>query len=246
MTHTDNRKEATIETHDIAGINPATAEPLPPDLDQVSEEIVNALPRLSAADQKLAIKLYRLLAEGKPVSRERLAQAVNSPIAEVRQTLNEWPGVYYDENDRVIGFWGLTVKETRHRFEVNSRTLYTWCAWDTLFIPELLNATAHVTSTCATTDETIRLTVSPTAVEACVPSDVVVSFLIPDKTKFQENIIASFCHFVFFFRDREAGGKWVSEHEGTFLLSLKDAITVGKKMNAVRYKDVLGKEGIRL
>ncbi len=232
-----------MKANDAADINAPAAAHVPPNLDEVTKDIVSAFPRLSRADQELALRLYRLLAEGKAVDTVRLAQAVDVPIAEARQTLNQWPGVYYDENDRVIGFWGLTVKETRHRFEVNGKTLYTWCAWDTLFIPELLNATAHVTSTCAATNETIRLTVSPTAAEARKPSDVVVSFLIPDPTKFQENLTASFCHFVFFFRSREAGEAWVSEHKGTFLLSLQEAFTVGRKMNAVQYKDVLVKPG---
>ncbi len=230
-----------METNNIVGINPDTVDPLPLGLDQVTEEIVNAFPRLSAADQTLALRLYRLLAEGEPVSRERLAQTVNMPVAEVSRTLSNWPGVYDDENHNIIGFWGLTIKEMRHRLDVNGKTLYTWCAWDTLFIPELLNATADVTSTCAATGETIRLAISPTAAKDLEPSYVVVSFLIPDKTKFQENLTASFCHFVYFFRDREVGKQWVAKHAGTFLLSLEEAFTIGGKMNAAQYKDVLGK-----
>ncbi len=230
-----------MKTNNIAEINSSAVDQGPPKLDEVAADIVGAFPRLDRADQKLSLKLYQLLADGEAVDPLHLAQAINMPIAEVRQTLNQWPGVYYDENDRIIGFWGLTIKETRHRFEVNGKTLYTWCAWDTLFIPELLDATAHVTSTCAATNEPIRLTVSPTAAEARGPSDIAVSFLIPDKTKFQENLTASFCHFVYFFRDREVGKQWVAKHAGTFLLSLEEALKVGRKMNAAQYRDVLGK-----
>jgi alkylmercury lyase len=230
-----------METDIIAGINPSAIDQTPPDLNQVSEEIVNAFPRLSAADQKLAIKLYRLLAEGEPISRERLAQALAMPVGEVNRTLSNWPGVYDDDDHNIIGFWGLTTKETRHRLDLNGKALYTWCAWDTLFIPELLNTTAEVTSTCAVTGETIRLTVSPTAAKAHESSDVVVSFLIPDNAKFQQNLTASFCHFVYFFRDREVGKQWMAKHTGTFLLSLEEAFTIGRKMNAAQYRDVLEK-----
>jgi alkylmercury lyase len=33
-----------------------------------------------------------------------------------------------------------------HRFEINGLTLWTWCAWDSLFIPEILAQTARVAS----------------------------------------------------------------------------------------------------
>ncbi len=180
-----------------------------------------------------------LLAEGKPVARERLARAFARPAKAVSHTLSQWPGVFYDESDQIIGFLGLTVKQTHHRLKVNGITVYTWCAWDTLFLPQLLNATATVTSTCAATGEQIRLTVSPARVEVTDPADIVLSFLTPDESELRENTITSFCHFVHFFRSRKDGDAWVAEHDGTFLLSLQDAFTVGKKKNELRFKDVL-------
>jgi hypothetical protein len=51
-------------------------------------------------------------------------------------------------------------------------------------------------------------------------------------------VTASFCHYVHFFRDREAGARWAAQHPGTFLLSLEEAFAVGKRMNAVRYREV--------
>ena len=38
-----------------------------------------------------------------------------------------------------------------HRFEVAGRTLYTWCAWDSLFLPQILGQEAEVESTCPLT-----------------------------------------------------------------------------------------------
>ncbi len=180
------------------------------------------------------------MAKGKPVSRDRLAQALGKPTDAVNHTLSQGPGLFYDESDHIIGFLGLTIKETHHRLKVNGITVYTWCAWDTLFLPQLLNVTATVTSTCAATGEEIRLTVSPSRIEAAEPHDIVVSFLTPDENELRENTITSFCHFVHFFRSRKDGDAWVAEHDGTFLLSLDDAFMVGKKKNELRFKDVLG------
>ena len=45
-----------------------------------------------------------------------------------------------DERGHVIGHGGLALDETVHRFDVDGRRLHAWCAWDTLFLPELLGA----------------------------------------------------------------------------------------------------------
>ncbi|GMQ89948.1 MAG: organomercurial lyase MerB [Gammaproteobacteria bacterium] len=224
----------TTHTSMVQAIQP------PPDLDKLAETFVAAFPGLDAEGQGLAMTLYRLLSEGQAVSYERLAQALNTPTETVSQTLSQWPAVFYDESGHIIGFWGLTVKKTRHRLHVDGATVYAWCAWDTLFLPELLGATATVTSTCAASGGQIRLTVSPTRIEAAEPGDVVVSFLVPEKEELRKNVTTSFCHFVYFFRSRKDGETWVDEHDGTFLLSLEDAFVVGQKKNALRFGDALG------
>jgi len=209
------------------------------DLDHLSQYFINALPSMDTDEQKLALGLYALLAEGQPVAIEQLSGYVDISVTKIKAVLDDWIGVFYDDQNHVIGFWGIAINEMNHRFEVNGKTAYTWCAWDSLFIPELLKARANVTSHCAATAKEIKLTISPDGICACSSEDIMVSFLIPDEHELNENITASFCHFVHFFSSRDAGKQWVADHEGTFLLSLNDAFTVGKKMNAVRYKQML-------
>lgn len=223
----------TTRTGDVRAIRPS------PDLDKLAEIFVAAFPGLDADGQRLAMTLYRLLSEGRAVSCARLAQALNTPTATVSRTLGRWPAVFYDESGHIIGFLGLTIEQTRHRLQVNEATVYAWCAWDTLFLPELLGATAAVTSTCAASGAPIRLTVSPTRIETAEPADTVVSFLVPEKEELRKNVTTSFCRFVYFFRSRKDGETWVDEHGGTFLLSLENAFVVGKKKNALRFGDAL-------
>src|SRR2546422_6561781 len=52
--------------------------------------------------------------------------------------------VYPDDEGRVLGFGGLAAAPMHHRLEVDGRTLWTWCAWDSLFIPEILGKRARV------------------------------------------------------------------------------------------------------
>ncbi|WP_170302474.1 organomercurial lyase [Desulfosarcina widdelii] len=50
-----------------------------------------------------------------------------------------------------------------HQFVINDHTLWTWCVWNSLFLPVLLKQTVIVASSCpaAGKEIAIRLTVTP-------------------------------------------------------------------------------------
>ena len=143
--------------------------------------------------------------------------------------------VYPAKDGGVLGFGGLSAAPMPHRFKLDGRALWTWCAWDSLFIPEILGEVARVESKDPQSGATIRLTVTPEGVEAKEPATTVVSFVAPDAKQFNssaDNVMASFCHFVFFFESRESGEAWATDHEGTFLVTLDEAADLAKRMNA--------------
>lgn len=216
------------------------------DLASIFGPLSAAMPELSLTEQQVALALYRELVAGEPVRHERLATVVNLPAGEVIDAL-ERPAlrwlVFYDAERRVVGFGGLAVVEMPHRFTIRRRTLYTWCAWDGLFLPEILGEVAEIESTCPQMKQRIRLTVGPGGVRAVDPEDTVVSFLFPDPREFEKTTtetIRGFCHYVYFLSSPEAGGRWTAKHEGTFLLSLDEAFALGQMNNAVRFDKVLG------
>ena len=69
--------------------------------------------------------------------------------------------------------------------------------------------------------------VAPESVESVEPPEVVVSFLEPSRP-FDGDVIKSFCCYVHFFVDAEAGERWTSARPGTFLISLEDAFELGR------------------
>jgi alkylmercury lyase len=147
-------------------------------------------------------------------------------------------GVYTDEQGRVVGFWGLSIRPMPHRLTVNGRDLYAWCAWDTLFLPELLGAAAEIESTCPATGQRIALTVNGTEVTSHQPAEAVLSFLRRDQP-FDADTIKTFCHYVHFFANPEAGAEWTAQHDGTFTLSLADGSAIAKLTNRARYPSIL-------
>ncbi|MCZ6533476.1 MAG: organomercurial lyase [SAR324 cluster bacterium] len=209
-----------------------------PDIDRLAASFVELFPQLDAQSGRVAMWLYRLLAEGAPVAPHSLAQAAQTPLARVNELLAAWPGLYC-EDGAVIGFWGLTVRPfSEHLFKVDGRTLHTWCAWDTLFIPLILGKTALVESPCPVSGEIIRLTVSPSQVERLEPSTALMSMLEPPED-IAEDIVAKFCHYVYFFSSAQAGAQWCGEHEGAMLMSIEDAFDLGRKKNLMRFGELL-------
>src|SRR5713226_7138541 len=77
------------------------------DLAQLSATLIGLLPKLSEREQIISLGLYRLLAEGLPVSRQQVATALNLPVDVIKETLTQWWGVYYDGEERITGYWGL-------------------------------------------------------------------------------------------------------------------------------------------
>ena len=207
-------------------------------IEEVAATLNSVLPSIDKKEQRVAIELYRLLAKGEPVAVETLAEIVQLASDEIETLLDQWYGVFRDDEKRIIGFWGLALSETKHQFEVDGRRLHTWCAWDSLFIPEILQKSARVESTCPVTGDKIRLTATPEGVQAVDPPGAVMSFVLPERAKIEENVVRNFCHYVHFFSSAEAGSQWVSENDGTFIASMREAFALAKKMNASRFKDV--------
>ncbi len=209
------------------------------DLEVLAAHFLSVFPALDEKDQNVALALYRSLSQGEPVSVAALAGAVRLPEDDVVKRLSGWPGVYYDQSRHVIGFWGLTIVPMPHRLSANGITLYAWCAWDTLFLPELIGATLDVESTCRGTGQAVRLTATPTGVRQADPAEVVLSFLIPDSDRMNADLITSFCHYVHFFRSPQDALPWLAEHRDSFLLSLADAYELGHRINSARYNESL-------
>lgn len=194
-----------------------------PPLDQYWKALDAQLPRFSPEEQRIAVSLYRELAKGQPVDAGRLGSDAIRAL------------VFADDQGRVLGFGGLAVAPMHHRFEVDGRALWTWCAWDTLFIPEILGKRARIASPDPETQTLVELVVSPQRIESVAPAGAVVSFLMPDASDFDSgaaNVMKTFCHFVFFFAFRASGERWVAKHPGTFLYSLDDAFALAKRLNA--------------
>ena len=170
--------------------------------------------------------LVILLAEGQAVAPERLARALGRSPADVVAVLGKRPSIEWDAAGNVIGS-GLTLNPTPHRFELNGRTLFTWCALDSLMFPGLLGQTVHVQSPCASTATPIRVTITPHGVEHVKPAAAVVSVITPEASP---DIRRVFCDYVNFFRSPEAASTWLAQHPHATVVPVREAYQLGKRL----------------
>jgi len=196
-----------------------------PHLSEIAMTLKEGLRESLSPDQiGLFHPLLRLLAEGNPVSVGQIAATLHLSHDDVTSALGRLRNIEFDRDGNIVGA-GITLNPTRHRFQVNGRMLFTWCAMDTLIFPMILNQTADVVSTCPATGFTIWLTVTPGGVEYLEPADAVVS--LPRLSETCCDVRADFYNQVHFFSSSDAASAWLSERPGATLLSIEEAWRIG-------------------
>ncbi len=191
-------------------------------------------PRLEPEESRLLIQVWRLVADGRPVSPEQVEQiASNLQMPRDAATSFIRKVGEHDDDGNIVGIFGLSQKSNPHRFEVKGHTLSTWCAWDALFLPAMLKQTAEVESSCPATKQTIRLTITPEKVEKVEPSHAVVSIVVPEATKrgleSVEEVWMIFCVIVHFFSSPGAASEWISgRNQDIRILSVEESYQLGR------------------
>ena len=164
-----------------------------------------------------------LLVDGRPTSPQEIAAAAGKSPQKVRAALDRFPSAEWDEQGRIVGL-GLTLRLTPHRFEVEGRTLFAWCALDALLFPVLLGRSASIESPCRGTGEPVRVEVTPAGIEAVEPPSAVVSIVAAQDLA---NIRSVGCNNTHFFSSPEAASRWLEKHPEATILSVKEAFRLG-------------------
>ena len=181
-------------------------------------------------------QLVQLLVRGNPVAPELLASRLHRELDEVRSILRAHPELEYDEQGNLVGS-GLTLVPTAHQFQVEQRTLFAWCAFDTLTYPVGLHLSAQVTSRCPVTGSSIHLTVTPEQVFDLVPGEAQVSLIVDVAAGCCHNVREDVCNYGHFFASREAATQWQAAHHQAMILSVEEAYQVGKLVEGARFRD---------
>lgn len=201
------------------------------DLDRLARCCSSALSATCADDEATRTRkaLLELLLEGRPVSGEELARSLDRDLSEVRAVIERLGDLEFDSSGRIVGS-GISLRPTPHRMTIEGRTVFTWCAWDTLTFPPLLGRTASVASTCPRSKSPIELVVTPREVRSVRPGSAVVSLVPPPSSAGCHGIRESFCSHVHFFRSAGDASQWLDDHADGVLLEVGQAYELGRRV----------------
>jgi alkylmercury lyase len=164
--------------------------------------------------------LLGLLARGEPVDLDELVAIAGPAGADLARMVRAQAGSEWDSDGRLAGF-GLTTRRTGSRFVVGGKTLYTWCASDTLFFTVILGEHTVAESTCPVTGVPIRLEITPGGVTSVTPPDAVVSQQHCEELA--GNLRSEVCDHGHFFASASAAAGWLAGHPDGQVLGIADA-----------------------
>ena len=192
----------------------------------------------------LTLALYQLLGDGVAVHRTALAEWLGLSPAQVDVLLNDVPRstIDFDATGTITAFGGLSLTPANHRIKVEHRELYTWCVFDALFLPEILDKSATASTRCPTTGETIDIEMTPGAILSSRPSEPVMTIVAPDRAACCENLRGAFCNHVNLFVDERAFRDWAADRSDVAHVSLEEAHELALQRNRHRYGDYLHTE----
>jgi alkylmercury lyase len=205
-------------------------------IDVWAHQLAAATPTLDAEQQRIAQQIYKLIATtGRAVTVGQIADSADASPHRVEESLRSWPLVLWDDDDRVVGFWGIHAErlEPTHSMVVDGTRVYAWCAWDTLFITEILGRPTQVRSTDPHTGDKVELAIAPDGVTNLEPKGAVVSLLLPEDG-LTDDAIQRFCHKVHFFTSPESAQAWINGRPGLFIVNVDEAFELGRATNRLR------------
>ncbi len=192
-------------------------------------------PEFDPDHSRLLIRAWRTLAKGQPISSAQVDQMV-AGLAISTDEAHRFLREISERNsaDSIVGLFGLSLNHKwRHRFGLEGGSLRTWCAWDALFLPPILNETVIIESDAPETGQTVRLEVSPDRVEEQSPAGAVVTMVSLDASKHDADSVdaiwSNFCHQVYFFPSRTEADQWATSRDNINVLTVDEAFELGRQ-----------------
>jgi alkylmercury lyase len=204
-------------------------------LNDMARQLQERFLAYAPAQRRLLVQIVRELAHGQPITSEQVDQRIAALGLErdaARQFLREL--TERDAEDRIVGAIGLSLEDHPHRLTLEGVSLSAWCAWDTLFLPTLLQQMATIASPSPMTHAMIRLRVSPERVEEVNPASAALSIVLVDPSRERmasvEAIWNAFCQHVHFFAAREEAERWAIGREDITILTVDEGFELGRRV----------------
>jgi alkylmercury lyase len=182
--------------------------------------------QLDCTQEQVCRQMLQVLTDvGRPLAPAHLATLLQMSQEEFRMHLTRVPDTEFDEQGNIVG-WGITLVPTDHQIQLQGKRLYTWCAFDTVLFPALLQREAEVHSVCAATRTPITFVATLQGIRELTPAASVLSLILPAERC--DCVRGTFCEQSLFFQSEEAASSWMAQHPDAVLLSIEEATVLGQ------------------
>ena len=164
---------------------------------------------------------FPLLARGRPVGIDAIAEASGVPVGRVIEALDAGRCAR-DAGGQLIDLYGLTLSSTLHRLEVGGRISFSCCALWAHVIPRLIEQTVLVESIDPITRRLVRLSVSPEGTESIDPAGSVATMAIANQDDIGADVCAAFCCSVRHFTSMESAEHFATGSPGRHVVSIME------------------------
>lgn len=212
----------------------------------IDELMVRCTPDLSHSEQRAGLLLLRELAGGDAGSGP-VARAETGSGGEAESLLSGSSlaaSIDRGPEGSIRGFLGLSLQPTCHRLRVAGRDLWTWCALDSLYLPELLGSPASITSTDPQNGTEIRIALNAGEIQSLHPDGTVLSIVRPQSWDCTSacSVKRTACSFIFFFESKDSAATWLGAQPNCSelgILPVRQAVEISRKVNAATFGSAL-------
>ena len=175
-------------------------------------------------DKSFIVNIQRELLKGNPLAKTTYYELLIDLDKEKADSLLELLGEL-NKNNKITAFSGLSLTPTNHRFIVENKILYTWCALDAILFTEWLDVSSQIISRDPIDNSLIELSIECDHLISSNPYPIFLSFIEKMDTC---NIRDSFCNHVSFFSSEQTAKLWLAKNPNGEILTLEDLFESNK------------------
>ncbi len=187
--------------------------------------------RWSQADRAILRHLFPLLAEGRPVSPGRLAEAARTDVATAERTLVAGRADR-DGEGNAVALFGIGHPPTSNRIQVGSVCLFSCCALTAQMVPHLLSRTATIESVDPVGRRLVRLTSTPAGIQSAEPAGASATLVVTTEEGVREDIASAFCTHIHHFPDAASARAFASADPRRYVVSMEELHEAARRLTA--------------
>lgn len=188
--------------------------------DSFDDVIKHLVSRWQNADKMILRQLFPLLAEGKPVHPNRLAELTGKDMVSIEQALINGR-TSRDEEGNVTELFGIMQMPARHRIQIGQVCLFSCCALVAQMVPILLGIPTRIESVDPISNRLVTLDISPDGIQSVEPLCSVGTLVITKQEEVLTDVRSAFCTHVHHFPDAVSAQEFVANDSRRYLVTIQ-------------------------